>query len=244
MAKKKDLEEMLKQTAQPFSSPAFDTFSAAWAVSQRQKKTAETMDRTAATSPPDANPDTAQAVAGGPEVLRRKTENLFQGPVLDTFTAAWAASKDKIKVRTEPKPDNVQIVRQIYTHLLMTREKDDLTPILHALSEDVEWRSPGPEAIPWAGTVRGREQVAHWFATRGKVIAVEQLVPKEFIAQGNQVVVLCDEHLRVQASGKGYAVAVVAVWTLLHGMVTHYRESYDTAAVLAALRNDSGALFH
>ena len=238
MAEKKDLEEMLEQTGQPFSSPAFDTFTAAWAVSQRKKKAAETMDRAGTQSTPDTQPDKSHAVENDPEVLRRKTENVFQGPVLDTFTAAWAISKDKIKARPAPKPDNVRIVRQIYTHLLMTGEKGDLTPILPSLSEDVEWQSPGPEAIPWAGTVRGRGQVVEWFATRGKAIEVEQLVPKEFIAQGNRVIVMCEERSRVKATGKSYEVAVMAAWTLLHGVVTHYREAYDTAAVLAAFRND------
>ena len=40
MADKKDLENMMQQADQPFSSPAFDTFTAAWAVSQRKKKAA------------------------------------------------------------------------------------------------------------------------------------------------------------------------------------------------------------
>ena len=238
MAEKKDLEEMLEQTGQPFSSPAFDTFTAAWAVSQRKKKAAETMDQAGTQSTLDTQPDKSHAVENDPEVLRRKTENVFYGPVLDTFTAAWAISKDKIKTRPAPKPDNGHIVRQIYTHLLMAGVQGDVTPILQPLSDDVEWQSPGPEAIPWAGTVRGRGQVVEWFATRGKAIEVEQLVPKEFIAQGNRVIVMCDERSRVKTTGKVYEVALVAVWTLLNGEITHYRESYDTAAVVAAFLND------
>jgi ketosteroid isomerase-like protein len=77
-----------------------------------------------------------------------------------------------------------------------------------------------------------------WFARRGRAIEVEQLMPKEFIAQGNRVIVLCEERSRVKATGKSYEVAVMAAWTLLHGVVTHYREAYDTAAVVAALQND------
>ena len=113
MAKKHDLETMLEQAQQPFSSPAFDTFTAAWAVSQRKKKAAQTTDRAGTQSTSDPQPDQTQAVENDPEVLRRKTENLFHGPVLDTFTAAWAISKDKIKTRPAPKPDNAYIVRQI-----------------------------------------------------------------------------------------------------------------------------------
>lgn len=238
MAKKQDLKTMMEQAEQPFSSPAFDTFTAAWAVSQRKKRAAETPDRTVAQATPGTRPDKTQTMDNDPEVLRRKTENMFHGPVLDTFTAAWAASKDKIKPRPAPKPDNTYIIRQIYTHLLMAGVRGDVTPILQPLSDDVEWQSPGPEAIPWAGTVRGRKQVVQWFAARGKAIEVEQLVPKEFIAQGNQVIVMCTERSRVKATGKSYEVAVMAAWTLLHGVVTHYREAYDTAAVLAAFQNE------
>ena len=231
MSDSKDLKEILEQTQQPFNSPGFDTWTAAWAVSKRKKKEA-------AEPVPGATSDMVQAVENGPETIRRKTENMFQGPVLDTWTAAWAASKDKIKTRKEPKPDNVQVVRQIYTHLIMAGVQGDLRPILRPLSEDVEWRSPGPTEIPWAGTVRGRKQVVQWFATRGQGVEGEQLVPKEFIAQGNQVVVMCDERSRVKATGKVYEMALVAMWTLLNGTVTHYRESYDTATVLAALQEE------
>ena len=231
MSDSKDLKEILEQTQQPFNSPGFDTWTAAWAVSKRKKKEA-------AEPVPGATSDMVQAVENDPETIRRKTENMFQGPVLDTWTAAWAASKDKIKTRKEPKPDNVQVVRQIYTHLIMAGVQGDLRPILQPLSEDVEWQSPGPTEIPWAGTVRGRKQVVQWFATRGQAVEVEQLVPKEFIAQGNQVIVMCDERSRVKATGKVYEVALVAMWTLLNGTVTHYRESYDTATVLAALQEE------
>ena len=231
MSDSKDPKEILEQTQQPFNSPGFDTWTAAWAVSKRRKKVA-------AQPGSDATSDTLRAVENDPETLRRKTENLFQGPVLDTWTAAWAASKDKIKSRKEPKPDKVQVIRQIYTHLIMAGVQGDLRPILQPLSEDVEWQSPGPTEIPWAGTVRGRKQVVQWFATRGHAVEVEQLVPKEFIAQGNQVVVMCDERSRVKATGKVYEVALVAIWTLLNGTVTHYRESYDTATVLAVLREE------
>ena len=238
MTKKQDLETIMEQTEQPFSSPAFDTFTAAWAVSQRKKRAAETLARAETQSTPDAQPDKTQAVENDPAVLRRRTENMFHGPVLDTFTAAWAASKDKIKTRPAPRPDNEHIVRQIYTHLRMAGMQGDLAPILQPLSDDVEWRSPGPEAIPWAGTVRGRKQVVRWFASRGKAIEIEQFVPKEFITQGNQVIVMCEECSRVKATGKSYDVAVMAAWTLLNGVVTHYREAYDTATVLAAFQND------
>lgn len=235
MSDSKDLKEILEQTQRPFSSPGFDTWTAAWAVSKRKKKVA-------AQSVPDATSDTLRAVENDPETIRRKTENLFQGPVLDTWTAAWAASKGKIKARPEPKKDNAQVVRQIYTDIYTGILQNNLAAVLQAfaenqtLAENIEWQSPGPKEIPWAGTIRGREQLARRFAILDKTRKLEQFVPREFIAQGNQVVVMCDERSRVKATGKVYEVALVAVWTLLNGEVTHYRESYDTATVLAALQ--------
>ncbi len=77
-----------------------------------------------------------------------------------------------------------------------------------------------------------------WFATRGKMVEVEQFVPKEFIVQGNRVIVMSEERSGVKATGKSYEVAVMAVWPLRSGVVTHYREAYGTAMVLDALQND------
>ena len=62
MSDSKDPKEILEQTQQPFSSPGFDTWTAAWAVSKRKKKVA-------AEPLPDGTPDTLRAVENDPETI-------------------------------------------------------------------------------------------------------------------------------------------------------------------------------
>lgn len=240
MTDDKDLKELLERTPQPFAAPDLDTWTAAWAVSRRgkvQRKTdAKDLDEEPAKKPSETSvPDPVSGKAA------RKTETPAFGPVLDTFTVAWAASKRASdgSVRTEAaEPDNAAIVRDIYTRFPTAAEPGDVPAVLARLSAGVDWQSPGPAEIPWAGTVRGRARVAEWFARREETCVCERRIPSAFIAQGNQVVVTCDERLRLVPTGRRVELTVTAVWTLSRGVVTRYRESYDTAALAAALRAD------
>ena len=125
-----------------------------------------------------------------------------------------------------------------YTRLPTAAAPGDMQAILARLSAEVDWQSPGPAEIPWAGTACGRARVAEWFARREETCVSERRIPTAFIAQGNQVVVTCDERLRLVPTGRCVELTVTAVWTLSGGVVTRYRESYDTAALAAALRVD------
>lgn len=97
--------------------------------------------------------------------------------------------------------------------------------MLAYLAPDVDRHSPGSPEIPWARTVRSRAQVAEWFAQREQSIICERRVPKEFVAQADQVVVMYDETSRFKRNGRQVLLSVMAVWTLMGGLVTRYRES-------------------
>ena len=238
MADDKDLKELLERTPRPFASPDLDTWTAAWAVSQRKKA-----QRKSGANDQDAEPAEKPPPVPAPvsEEASRKTEMPTFGPVLDTFTVAWAASKrasDGSVRPPAPQPDAAAIIRDIYMRLPTEAESGDLNAVLACLSAEVDWQSPGPAQIPWAGAVRGRAQVAEWFARREETCVCERRVPSAFIAQGGQVVVTCDERLRIKATGRRVELTVTAIWTLADGLVTRYREAYDTAALAAVLRAD------
>lgn len=240
MAADNDLKEVLERTPQPFAAPDLDTWTAAWAVSQRGKAQRKT-DADDRGEAPAEKPTATSVPNPASEKTARKTETPAFGPVHDTFTVAWAASKRTSdgSGRTEAaESDNAAIVRDIYTRLPTATEPGDVPAILARLSAEVDWQSPGPAEIPWAGTARGRVRVAEWFARRGETCVCERRIPTAFIAQGNQVVVTCDERLRLVPTGRCVELTVTAVWTLSGGVVTRYRESYDTAALAAALRAD------
>lgn len=240
MTDDKDLKEVLERTPQPFAAPDLDTWTAAWAVSRRGKVQRKT-DADDRVGEPAKKPSETSVPDPSSEKAVRKTETPAFGPVLDTFTVAWAASKRASDGSVRPEaaePDNAAIVRDIYTRFPTAAEPGDVPAILAGLSAEVDWQSPGPAEIPWAGTVRGRAWVAEWFARREETCVCERRIPTAFIAQGNQVVVTCDERLRFVLTGRCVELTVTAVWTLSRGVVTRYRESYDTAALAAALRAD------
>src|SRR3954449_6968780 len=80
--------------------------------------------------------------------------------------------------------------------------KGDLPGALAHLAEDVEWRLAGPTEVTYAGTRRGRDQVADVFKILEETSEFEQFEAQEFIAQGDRVVVLGHERQRVKATGR------------------------------------------
>jgi len=129
--------------------------------------------------------------------------------------------------------ENVQVVQQLYAAFL----RGDIPYVLNELTEDVEWQEPGPvDILPWAGTHRGREQVARFFTLLSGAFEFEQFEPQEFIAQGDKVVVSVHERVRFRSTGRTLEQDWVEVFTLREGKVAKICLYEDTAAVVAAFR--------
>jgi ketosteroid isomerase-like protein len=94
-----------------------------------------------------------------------------------------------------------------------------------------------PAEIPWAATLRGREQVAGWFARVSEAAEFEQFALQEICAQGGTVMTLVHERFRIKATGCTVDNNLAQVFKLRGGKVVSFREYYDTAAVAAAFRN-------
>lgn len=131
--------------------------------------------------------------------------------------------------------ENEKIVREVYAAYL----RADLEAVLETCSEDTEWLAFGPaDRLPYAGSHRGREQVARYFAILDDKEESKHLVPQEFIAAGDKVIVLGDYKARVNANGRRFQTDFVHVFTLRGGKITNFRDYYDTAAAVAAYRGD------
>jgi ketosteroid isomerase-like protein len=131
--------------------------------------------------------------------------------------------------------DNVQIVQQLYAAF----SQGDLAAALETLSEEVEWQEPGPaEILPWAGTFRGREQVAQLMRRFSTVATVEQFGIQETIAQGDKVVVVETQRAYAKASGRPLRDDAIRVFTLRDGKIVKASAYEDTALLVAAMRGD------
>ena len=92
-----------------------------------------------------------------------------------------------------------QTPRQVVDALFAAMQRGDRDEIVALLSESVEWWVAGPPEIPYAGTFRGHDEVAQFFATFNGSIDYESWDAHEFIAEGNTVVVVGEERWRSEA---------------------------------------------
>ena len=125
---------------------------------------------------------------------------------------------------------NVGVVQQGYEAL----GRGDIPALLDLMADDVEWTLQGPPVIPWAGTRRGREGVAEFFSLLGENLEFERFEPREFVAQGDTVVVLGYERSLVKPTGRTFEQEWAHVYTLRDGKIAKGRFIEDTAAQVVA----------
>jgi ketosteroid isomerase-like protein len=112
--------------------------------------------------------------------------------------------------------ENVKIVQQMYADF----GQGNMPGVLNAMAEDVIWKQAPTGPAPFAGTIRGREQLGDWFGQMDAVSEVEAFEPQEFIAQGDKVVVLGNYEYRSKATGKSWESDWAMVWSLRDGIIT------------------------
>ena len=125
---------------------------------------------------------------------------------------------------------NAEVIRQAYEAF----GRGDVPAVLDLLADDVDWTLQGPSVIPWAGPRRGREGVAEFFSLIGETLEFEQFEPREFVAQGDTVVVLGYERSLVKPTGRTFEHEWAHVYTLKDGKIAKARFIEDTAAQVVA----------
>ena len=125
---------------------------------------------------------------------------------------------------------NLGVVQQIYAAV----GSGDIPALLSLLTDDVEWTLQGHSMIPWAGPRSGREGVTKFFSLIGETLEFEQFEPREFVAQGDTVVVLGYERSLVKPTGRTFEQEWAHVYTLKDGKIAKARFIEDTAAQVVA----------
>ena len=136
-----------------------------------------------------------------------------------------AQPNEQLGVRT-----NAEVVQETYEAF----GRGNIPALLEFLTDDVEWTFQGPSSIPFAGTRRGREGVAEFFALVGENLELEEFEPREFVAQGDTVVVLGLERSLVKPTGRTFEQEWVHIYALRDGKIDKVRSIDDTAAQVAA----------
>jgi ketosteroid isomerase-like protein len=129
---------------------------------------------------------------------------------------------------------NVTIIERSYEHL----GNGDILKLLDLLTDDVQWSYPGPSTIPFAGTRSGHDGVAEYFALLGETLRLDHFEPREYVAQGDTVVVLGTGRGHVLSTGRSFEQDWAHVHTLRDGRTATFRAFEDTAALMRALGVD------
>jgi hypothetical protein len=111
--------------------------------------------------------------------------------------------------------------------------RGDIASVMDTLADDVEWILPQTDS-PIGGTHRGKAAVQAWFGALAETLDFQVFDPREFIAQGDKVVVLIHEESTVRSTGKKLNDDLAHVHTYRDGKIVRFQEYSDTAAFKAA----------
>ncbi|MCK1345446.1 MULTISPECIES: nuclear transport factor 2 family protein [Bradyrhizobium] len=125
---------------------------------------------------------------------------------------------------------NIQTVKDFFAAI----GRGDSEALLALVSEDIEWIIPG-EDWPLAGTHRGHDGVADLLETASKSIETST-EPREFVAQGDRVLVVGFAKGKIKATNKTFRDDWVFAIAVRNGKLTNIREYVDTQALARAAR--------
>ena len=131
---------------------------------------------------------------------------------------------------------NVQTVKDFFAAI----GRGDKKGLLALVAEDIEWIIPGKD-WPLAGTYRGHAGLSDLLETAARSIETST-EPREFIAQGDRVLVVGFAKGRIKATSKTFEDDWIFAITVRNGKLTSIREYVDTQALAQAAKSDSVGL--
>jgi ketosteroid isomerase-like protein len=123
---------------------------------------------------------------------------------------------------------NIQTVKDFFAAI----GSSDREALLGLVAEDIEWIIPGKD-WPLAGTHRGHAGLAKLLETASKSIETSTQ-PREFVAQGDRVLVVGFAKGKIKATNKTFEDDWVFAITVRDGRLTNIREYVDTQALARA----------
>jgi ketosteroid isomerase-like protein len=127
---------------------------------------------------------------------------------------------------------NVDVVKSSYAAF----GRGDIDGLLAALDPAIEWVTPGPPDLATAGTRLGHDAVREFFKTLDDMYEIQSFEPKTFISQGEHVIVLGEDTVKIKATGTVLTESWVHHMTVRNGRVVAFREYMDMVPVVAELR--------
>ena len=114
--------------------------------------------------------------------------------------------------------------------------RGDIPTLLGYMTDDILWQAVigAGSHVPFSGERHGKAAVGEFFRRVAETEEFEQFEPREFVAQGDQVVAIGYYRAKTRTTGKTFASPFVMVFTLRGGKISAFREFSDSAAINAA----------
>jgi len=128
---------------------------------------------------------------------------------------------------------NVQTVKDFFAAM----GRGDREGLLALSGEDIEWIIPG-EDWPLAGTHRGHAGLENLLRKVSETVETST-EPREFVAQGDRVLVVGFASGRIKATNRTFEDHWVFAITVRNGKLTNVREYIDTQALARASEMDA-----
>jgi ketosteroid isomerase-like protein len=128
---------------------------------------------------------------------------------------------------------NLEIAKRGYE---LFQKGDIATLVNDMIDNSCTWISPGPkDKLPWAGQFKGKQEITRFFGQIAENIDFTEFAPREWIEQGDTVVVLGTSAGRTKKTGKMSKNEWAHVLKYRQGKLVFFQEYYDTAAEVAAI---------
>jgi hypothetical protein len=133
--------------------------------------------------------------------------------------------------------NNIAVIRQAFACF----GQGDVPGILNTLSDDVHWWVAPIEGVPYTGARSGKAGATEFFSLMAQLEDTLQFEPRDFIAQGDLVVVRGQYAARVKATGREASTYFIQFFTVQNGKITSFEEYTDTAAFANAFAKAQSA---
>ncbi len=121
---------------------------------------------------------------------------------------------------------NQEIVENAYASFAT----GDVPAVLGVMAEDVQWTEA--DGFPLAGTFVGPQAVLEGVLMRlGEIGDDFAVVPEQFVADGDTIVVLGSYGWNRKSSGEPAIVKMAHVWTMDNGKLVAFQQHVDTLRV-------------
>jgi ketosteroid isomerase-like protein len=133
--------------------------------------------------------------------------------------------------------ENTQIVKEAYGHF----GSGNIDGLVNLFTEDIKWQIPEINGSPFNAITNGSENVREFFGLLGETEEFTNFEPKEFISEGNKVVVLGHSAGKVIATGQNFESDWVHIFTIEDGKIAGFLEFFDNAAMERAYQRSATA---